>query len=131
DPQPLPYLRNERNLRAGGLDIILEMYLRTKALEYRVRLSQGNARDAYWTAAQLLAHHTSNGCNLRPGDLLGSGTLSGPTPDSAGSMMELTAAGKNPLRLSNGETRAFLQDGDEAIQRGRCERAGAVSIGFG
>jgi fumarylacetoacetase len=96
-----------------------------------VRLSRGNARDAYWTAAQMVAHHTSNGCNLQPGDLLGSGTLSGPTPESAGSMMELTLAGGNPLRLPNGETRGFLEDGDALIERGRCERTGAMPIGFG
>src|SRR3954453_2679537 len=131
DPRPLDYLRDEKNERAGGLDIILEMHLRAAAMDYRVRLSRGNARDAYWTAAQLVAHHTSNGCNLRPGDVLGSGTLSGPTPDSAGSMMELTLAGKQPLVLPSGETRAFLRDGDEVTQRGRCVRPGAASIGFG
>jgi len=131
DPKPLPYLRNAANEKSGGLDIILEMYLRTAAMEYRVRLSQGSARDAYWTAAQLVAHHSSNGCNLRPGDLLGSGTLSGPTPDSAGSLMELTAAGKHRFILPSGETRAFLEDGDQVIERGRCVRPGAISIGFG
>jgi fumarylacetoacetase len=131
DPQPLPYLRDAANQKAGGIDIILEMYLQTAAMEYRVRLSRGNARDAYWTAAQLVAHHSSNGCNLRPGDLLGSGTLSGPTPDSAGSLMELTAAGKNRFVLPSGETRGFLENGDQVTQRGRCVRPGAVSIGFG
>jgi fumarylacetoacetase len=131
DPRPLPYLRDAASERSGGVDIILEMYLRSAAMDYRVRLSRGNARDAYWTAAQMIAHHTSNGCNLRPGDLLGSGTLSGPTPDSAGSMMELTVAGKQPLVLPTGETRSFLKDGDEVTERGRCVRPGAVSIGFG
>lgn len=96
-----------------------------------MRLSRGSSRDAYWTAAQMLAYHSSNGCNLRPGDLLGSGTLSGPTPESAGSMMELTLGGKKPLQLPGGETRGFLADGDEVTQRGRCEREGAVAIGFG
>lgn len=96
-----------------------------------VRLSRGNARDAYWTPAQLVAHHASNGCNLRPGDLLGSGTLSGTAPDALGSLMELTQGGRAPLQLPSGETRTFLEDGDEVIQRGRCERAGAVSLGFG
>jgi len=131
DPRPLPYLRDSGNDKSGGLDIILEMYLRTAAMEYRVRLSQGNARDAYWTAAQLVAHHSSNGCNLRPGDLLGSGTLSGPTADSAGSLMELTAAGRHRFILPSGETRAFLEDGDQVVERGRCVRPGAISIGFG
>jgi fumarylacetoacetase len=79
----------------------------------------------------MVAHHTSNGCNLQPGDLLGSGTLSGATPDAFGSLMELTQAGKAPLRLPSGEARTFLEDSDEAIQRGRCERAGAAAIGFG
>ena len=96
-----------------------------------VRLSRGNARDAYWTAAQMVAHHTSNGCNLQPGDLLGSGTLSGAAPGEAGSLMELTQAGKAPLSLPGGESRTFLEDGDEVIQRGRCERGGATPIGFG
>jgi fumarylacetoacetase len=128
DPRPLPYLfsENQRNI-----DIALEMHLRTPAMTVPVRLSHGNARDAYWTPAQLVAHHSSNGCNLQPGDLFGSGTLSGATPDSLGSLMELTQAGKSPLALANGETRTFLQDGDEVIQRGRCARAGAASIGFG
>jgi fumarylacetoacetase len=95
------------------------------------RLSRGSSRDAYWTAAQMVAHQSSNGCNLRPGDLLGSGTLSGPAPQNVGSMMELTLGGKSPLQLPGGETRGFLADGDEVMQRGRCEREGAVAIGFG
>ena len=85
----------------------------------------------YWTVAQMVAHHTSNGCNLQPGDLLGSGTISGTAPGSAGSMMELTQAGKAPLELPGGEKRSFLEDGDEVIQRGRCSRAGQAAIGFG
>jgi fumarylacetoacetase len=96
-----------------------------------VRLSRCSWRDGYWTIAQMVAHQTSNGCNLQPGDLLGSGTLSGATPDTVGSMIELTQGGKNPLTLPSGETRTFLADGDEVIQRGRCEREGAVAIGFG
>jgi fumarylacetoacetase len=128
DPRPLAYLASGKN---RNVDIALEMHLRTPAMKAPVRLSRGSARDAYWTPAQLLAHHSSNGCNLRPGDLLGSGTLSGAAPDSLGSLMELTQGGKAPLTLANGETRTFLQDGDEVIQRGRCERAGTASIGFG
>jgi fumarylacetoacetase len=128
DPKPLDYLK-EKNSR--GLDIHLDLYLKTAAMKKPQRLSRGNARDAYWTAAQLVAHHASNGCNLRPGDLLGSGTLSGATPDALGSLMELTQGGKQPVALEGGETRTFLQDGDEVIQRGRCEREGAAPIGFG
>jgi fumarylacetoacetase len=128
DPQPLDYLKEEN---PRGLDIHLEMHLKTSSMKIPVRISRGNARDAYWTAAQMVAHHASNGCNLRPGDLLGSGTLSGASSEALGSLMELTQGGKSPLTLPGGETRTFLQDGDEAIQRGRCERAGAASIGFG
>jgi fumarylacetoacetase len=131
DPAPLPYLLDERDQRSGNVDITLEMHLRSASMKKPQRLSRGNARDAYWTPAQLVAHHTSNGCNLQPGDLLGSGTLSGARADSAGSIMELTQAGKQPVQLPGGETRSFLADGDEVIQRGRCERAGATSIGFG
>src|SRR6185436_17940141 len=96
-----------------------------------VRLMQSNFRDSYWTPAQLVAHHTVNGCNLRPGDLLGTGTLSGSEPDEAGSLLELTAGGKKPITLSNGETRAFLQDGDTVILRAFCQRDGFRRVGFG
>jgi fumarylacetoacetase len=131
DPAPLEYLSSEKDRNHGGMDIALEMHLKTARMKAPVRLSRGNARDAYWTPAQMLAHHASNGCNLRPGDLLGSGTLSGAAPDARGSLMELTQGGKAPLELPSGEKRTFLEDGDEAIQRGRCERPGAVSLGFG
>jgi fumarylacetoacetase len=135
DPRPLPHLFSEKDQRSGGLAIRLEMHLRSQQMKKSkspaMRLSRSSSRDAYWTAAQMVAHHSSNGCNLRPGDLLGSGTLSGPAPESAGSMMELTLGGKNPLQLPGGETRGFLADGDEVTQRGRCEREGAVAIGFG
>jgi len=131
DPQPLPYLYDEADQREGGFSIEVEMHLRSEKMKSPVRLSRASFRDSYWTAAQLVAHHTSNGCNLRPGDLLGSGTLSGATPGSFGSLMELTQAGKNPLALPGGETRAFLEDGDEVIQRGRCTREGFATIGFG
>jgi fumarylacetoacetase len=97
-----------------------------------VRLTRGRAADAaYWTAAQLIAHHTVNGCNLQPGDLLGSGTLSGPSADQAGSLLELTQGGKEPLTLPNGEKRTFLEDGDTLILRGYCEAEGATRIGLG
>jgi len=131
DPRPLPYLYDETDQREGGLAIGLEMHLRTAAMKAPARLSRGNFRDSYWTAAQMVAHHSSNGCNLQPGDLLGSGTISGAAPDSLGSMMELTQGGRNPLSLPGGESRAWLEDGDEVIQKGCCERAGAARIGFG
>ena len=130
DPQPLPYLWDEEDQRAGGFAIEVEMHLQGARMQAPVRLSRASFRDAYWTVAQLVAHHTSNGCNLRPGDLLGSGTLSGATPDSYGSMMELTQGGKNPLALPGGESRSFLEDGDEVVERGYCE-SGAIRIGFG
>jgi len=106
----------------------VEMNLRTSGT---VKLSRASFRDSYWTLAQMVAHQTSNGCNLQAGDLLGSGTLSGTRPDSLGSLIELTQGGKKPLELSEGVTRTFLKDGDEVIQRGRCARQGYASIGFG
>jgi fumarylacetoacetase len=136
DPDPLPYLDSGANRAAGAFDIRLEVWLQTAQMRAAgqpgVRLSSGNACDAaYWTAAQLVAHHTSGGCNLQPGDLFGSGTLSGPRPEQAGSMLELTQGGRQPLRLANGEVRSFLEDGDRVTLRGWCERAGARRIGFG
>ena len=136
DPQPLPYLDAPSNREAGALDITLEVLLQTakmrEAGEAPVRLTLGNTTEAaYWTAAQLVTHHTVNGCNLQPGDLLGSGTLSGPKPDQAGSLMELTLGGKQAVTLPNGEKRTFLENGDTLVMRGWCERAGAVRIGLG
>ncbi len=131
DPAPLPYLWDDADQREGGIAIEVEMHLRTRAMKSPARLSRGNFRDSYWTAAQMIAHQSSNGCNLRPGDLLGSGTISGPTPDSVGSMMELTQGGRSPLSLPGGETRAWLEDGDEVIERGACARDGCARIGFG
>jgi fumarylacetoacetase len=131
DPQPLPYLWDDDDQREGGFSIEVEMHLQSTKMQSPVRLSRASFRDAYWTVAQLVAHHSSNGCNLRPGDLLGSGTLSGATPDSCGSMMELTQAGRSPLALPSGETRAFLEDGDEVVQKGYCVNGGPVRIGFG
>jgi fumarylacetoacetase len=136
DPQPLPYLDAPSNRAHGALAITLEVWLQTAAMhaaaEAPVRLTRGNtAQAAYWTAAQLVAHHTVNGCNLQPGDLLGSGTLSGPNPDEAGSLIELTQGGKQPITLPNGERRTFLEDGDTLTLRGYCEREGAVRIGLG
>ena len=135
DPRPLPYLMDERDQRSGGYAIGTDMSLSSAQMRAKklapARLSRCSFRDAYWTLAQIVAHQSSNGCNLAPGDLLGSGTISGTEPGSAGSMLELTQGGKAPLTLPGGETRGFIADGDEVIQRGRCEAEGAVAIGFG
>jgi fumarylacetoacetase len=135
DPQPLPYLDSPANRQQGGIGVALEVWLHTKAMrdagQGPERLSQSNFLDAYWTVAQMLTHHTVNGCNLQPGDLLGSGTLSGPKPEQAGSLLELSMGGKNTLTLANGETRTFLEDGDAVILRASCERSGFRRIGFG
>jgi fumarylacetoacetase len=136
DPQPLPYLDSPEDRAHGGLDVELEIWLQSAAMREAgrppVRLSRSNARDAaYWTPAQLVAHHTVGGCNLQPGDLLGSGTLSGPGPGESGSLLELTLGGRQPVELPGGETRSFLADGDTLTLRAHCERAGARRIGFG
>jgi fumarylacetoacetase len=135
-PDPLPYLDSPENREGGGLRIQLEAWLLTAAMRDAglpaVRLSSSAVdQAAFWTAAQLVAHHTSGGCNLRTGDLLGSGTLSGPQPDQAGSLLELTSGGKVPIQLPNGESRTFLTDGDELELRGYCEADGYRRIGFG
>ncbi len=136
DPQPLPYLDAAADRQHGALDIQLEAWLLTAAMRDAglapVRLSSGNAAEAaYWTPAQLVAHHTAGGCNLQAGDLLGSGTLSGPLPGQAGSLLEQTMGGQQPISLPNGETRRFLADGDTLTLRGFCARAGARRIGLG
>ena len=135
DPQPLPYLDSDANRAHGAIDIALEAWLHTETMrEHGLpphRLSQSNFRDAYWTVPQLLAHHSCNGCNLGPGDLLGTGTQSGPSPGQGGSMLELSAGGKQPIALPNGESRSFLADGDTVILRAFCAREGARRIGFG
>ena len=135
DPAPLDYLLDEAGQSAGAFDIELEVLLQTAAMRAAGRephrLSIGSTRHMYWTVAQLVAHHTSNGCNLRPGDLLGSGTISAPTRDGYGSLLEISRGGKEPVALPDGETRAFLEDGDEIFLRARAQRDGAVSIGFG
>jgi fumarylacetoacetase len=128
-------LRDARNAREGGFDITLDVLLRTRRMREAdlppVRVSRGSFSSMYWTVAQLVAHHASNGCNLRPGDLLASGTVSGPTKESRGCLLERTWKGTEPLELPSGETRRFLEDGDEVIMRGWCEREGARRIGFG
>jgi fumarylacetoacetase len=135
DPKPLPYLSSEANQMRGGIDLTLEVWLLSQRMrETRqppMRLSKGNARDLYWTLAQMLAHHTSNGCNMHPGDLLASGTVSGPTKESVGCLLEMTRRGAEPIQLPSGEFRKFLEDGDELIFRGYCEREGHPRIGFG
>ena len=135
DPAPLPYLASADDQARGGFDVVVEVYLTSARMRFEgvppLRLSRGRVADLYWTAAQMLAHHTSNGCGLRPGDLYASGTVSGPTRDAFGSLLELTRRGAEPLALPTGETRAFLEDGDEVVMRGYAERPGAVRIGFG
>lgn len=135
DPAPLPYLSNAHDAAQGAIDIRLEVWLQSAAMRASgipaVQLCGADFRTMYWTFAQMLTHHASNGCNLRPGDLLGSGTVSGPGPTERGSMMELTLRGKTPVTLPSGETRAFLMDGDVVEFRGWCGRDGAVRIGFG
>ena len=136
EPQPLPYLDSAANRAQGAIDIELEVWLQTAAMREAShagdRISRSNFADAaYWTIAQLVAHHTVNGCSLASGDLLGSGTLSGPRPEQAGSLLELSVGGKQPITLSNGEQRSFLQDGDAIILRGFCQRPGTARIGFG
>ena len=135
DPQPLPYLSQRARSGAGRVRLNLEVWLATakmrEAGQAAVRVSRGNLKDLYWTLAQMVTHHTSNGCNLRPGDLLATGTVSGATPESVGSLLERTKRGAEPLALPNGESRKFLEDGDEVILRGWCERDGWPRIGFG
>ncbi len=135
-PQPLPYLDSPANREYGQVDVHLEVLLQSAAMHERgqspVRLSQSNYKDAsFWTIAQTLAHHTVNGCNLQPGDLIGTGTLSGPAQEQGGSLLELSAGGWQPIILPGGETRSFLLDGDTVMLRAWCERKGARRIGFG
>lgn len=135
DPQPLDYLDSSLNRESGAVDIQLEVLLTTEqmraASEPPHRLSRSNFSQSYWTVAQMVAHHTVNGCNLQPGDFFGSGTQSGPNDDEAGSLLELSKGGKQPITLPNGESRTFLEDGDTIIMRGGCEKPGAARIGFG
>jgi fumarylacetoacetase len=135
DPRPLPYLSSTANEETGGIDVRVEVFLqsahmRDKGIE-PLRLSRNSVLNMYWTVAQMLTHHTSNGCNLRPGDLLGSGTVSGPQSDALGCLLEITRQGAQPIELPTGEARRFLLDGDEVIFRGYCERDGYRRIGFG
>lgn len=131
DPQPLPYLTCDANSSQGQLDIELAVELKTANMDKAQPLSRSNFRHSYWTVAQMVAHHTVNGCNLKAGDLFGSGTQSGPAHEEAGSLLELSRGGKEPITLANGEQRTFLEDGDTVVFKGWCERDGAVRIGFG
>jgi fumarylacetoacetase len=135
DPAPLPHLLDAGDQAEGALDLEFDLLLQTPCLTARGLpphlLARSNARHLYWTVAQLVTHHASNGCNLRPGDLLGSGTISAPTPDGCGSLLETTEGGKTPIQLASGGTRTFLEDGDEVIIRGRAHRDGFATIGLG
>src|SRR5215467_5767159 len=135
DPAPLPHLTAPQDQATGGLQVVLEAYILTTKMRKEgappFRLSRGSVVQVYWTVAQMVAHHTSSGCNLEIGDLMGSGTVSGPEPESWASLLELSRGGREPIALPGGETRRFLEDGDEVILRGHCERPGFARIGFG
>jgi fumarylacetoacetase len=135
DPAPLAHLDDPQDRAEGGLDIMLEAYLLTEAMRRDGlaphRLTHSSFAQMYWTLAQMIAHHTSNGCNLEIGDLIGSGTVSGPEPSSWGCLLEITARGASPIVLANGEKRTFVEDGDEIVLRGFCEKPGWLRIGFG
>jgi fumarylacetoacetase len=135
DPAPLPHLDDADDRAQGGLDVTLEAYLSSAQMRRAglapLRLSQTSFATTYWTVAQMVAHHTSNGCNLEIGDLIGSGTVSGPDKSSWGSLLELTARGAEPLALPSGERRGFIEDGDEIIFRGFTQKPGYARLGFG
>ncbi len=135
DPKPLPYLANEGNEKFGGLDIKLDVYIQTKKMrddgDEPHLLSRSNLKDLYWTIGQMLTHHASNGCNLQVGDLMATGTVSGKEDSERGCLLEMTKRGSEPVELPNGETRKFLEDYDEIIMKGFCEREGFRRIGFG
>ena len=135
DPKPLPYLYSAADQLNGNVNVKLEVLMTTKTMRDNklnpVILSENNAKDMYWTPAQLIAHHTSNGCNLQIGDILATGTISGSTEAAAGCLLELTRNGAQPLKLPTGEVRSFLADGDEVIFRGICELPGHPRIGLG
>jgi fumarylacetoacetase len=135
DPAPLPHLTDERDAACGAIDVTLETRLATARMfqegTHPAVLGTASARELYWTVGQMVAHLTSNGCNIEAGDLLGSGTVSGDAADALGSLLEITRAGQRPLSLPDGEQRTFLEDGDEIIITGRCVRPGFAPIGFG
>ena len=135
DPAPLAYLSHEQNTQFGGIDIDLQCFIHTQKMrnndDLPAMLSESNFKHSYWTLAQLVTHHSSNGCAMRAGDLLGSGTQSGPLEEEAGSMLELSQGGKRAINLPNGESRTFVNDGDSIIMRASCSRPGSPRIGFG
>jgi fumarylacetoacetase len=135
DPQPLDYLNGESNKNSGGLDINLEVYIQSEKMRNQNiephLLSRSNTKDLYWTIGQMLTHHASNGCNLQTGDLMATGTVSGKEKHERGCLLELTWRGTEPLELPSGEQRRFLEDGDEVIMKGFCEREGFRRIGLG
>lgn len=135
DPAPLPHLDSPANRERGGVDVTVEVSLRTAGMRDaglpEQRVSRSRMADLYWTLAQMFAHHTSNGCNFQPGDLFATGTISGADKGARGCLLELTWRGAEPLTLPTGESRKFLEDGDEVIMRGHCERPGTARIGFG
>jgi fumarylacetoacetase len=134
-PQPLPYLSSQANSAAGAVDMNLEVLVETEKMRVESTppslIARSNFQESYWTVAQMVAHHSVNGCNLREGDFFGSGTQSGDSLDQAGSLMESSLGGKQAIELNNGEQRVFLEDGDAVIMRAFCEREGAIRIGFG
>ncbi|MDI3245110.1 fumarylacetoacetase [Pseudoalteromonas agarivorans] len=135
DPQPMPYLESAANREQGAFDIQMDVKIQTQKMRDEnhqpTQVSASSFKHSYWTVAQMVTHHTVNGCNFMPGDMLGSGTQSGPTHEEAGSLLELSRGGKEKITLSNGEQRSFLEDGDNVIMRGWCEKPGYARIGFG
>ena len=135
DPQPMDYLESKANRDQGAFDIQMDVKIQTQKMRSEghnpTRVSTSSFKHSYWTVAQMVTHHTVNGCNFMPGDMLGSGTQSGPTHEEAGSLLELSRGGKEKITLSNGEQRSFLEDGDNVIMRGWCEKEGYARIGFG
>jgi len=130
-PQPLPYLDSLQHRETGAVDMKLEVLIKTPSMENAERVGLSNFNQAYWSIAQMVTHHSVNGCNLMAGDFFGSGTQSGTSKDSMGALLEVTEGGKHPITLSNGETRTFLEDGDTVILRGWCHNEGLPRIGFG
>jgi fumarylacetoacetase len=135
DPSPLPNLNNNEDQKTGAFNIMVEARVSTKGMRRQnmdpMWLSHANVKDLYWTLGQMVTHHTSNGCNLKTGDLLGTGTISGPDKENVGCLLEMTKGGKEPTKLAGGETRTYLQDGDEVIMRAYCAKPDFATIGFG
>lgn len=135
DPQPLAYLDSSELRENGAINMLLEVHIQTPKMRAQGLAAEcvgrSNFNESYWSVSQMVAHHSVNGCNLMPGDLFGSGTMSGSTADSVGALLEATQGGKRPITLSSGEQRTFLEDGDTVILKGHCQHSSAVKIGFG